>query len=92
MGRLDRPAPQKVKINTWTQKGGGQPEGLASETKPAHVVFPVGLRLNFSLIPRSNLSSPLSTNDIVGGIFTYEFNFILELLQIVPLQQVFQSC
>ena len=44
--------------------------------KPAHVAFPVGTSRNYSLMPRSYLSSPLSTNDIVGGLFTYESNFI----------------
>ena len=40
-------------------------------------------------MPRSYLSIPLSTNDIVGGLFTYESNFILELLQIESLQEQF---
>ena len=68
-----------------TNKDRGGPEGLAGDAKPAHIVSPVGASRDYSLMPRSYLSSPLSTNDIVGGLFTYESNFILELLQIAPL-------
>ena len=57
MGRLDRTVPKKVKLTRGRKRGmghqykrrnkqrsgkGGGPKGLASEAKPAHVVFPVG--------------------------------------------------
>ena len=57
MGQLDRTAPKKVKLTRGRKRGmehqykrrnkqryGGlwPPESLASEAKPAHVVFPVG--------------------------------------------------
>ena len=58
MGRLDRTVPKKVKLTRGRKRGmehqyktgrkqswmgGWQREGLASEAKPAHVVFPIGI-------------------------------------------------
>ena len=78
-----------IKGETKKDRRGWRPEGLAGDAKPAHVVFPAGTSTDYSLMPRSYFSSPLSTNDIVGGLFTYEPNFILEPLQIAPLQLLY---
>ena len=60
----------------WNTSIKGKTNKDRGEAKPAHVAFPVGTSTNYSLMPKSYLSSPLSTNDIVGGLFTYESNFI----------------